>query len=68
MTGQDGSFLAELLFERGYGVVGIVRRAPAEPLGASEHLRDRIELVAGDLLDPDSFAGGGGRCARSSTT
>ena len=55
VTGQDGSFLAELLLERGYDVVGMVRRPPPEPLGASEHLRDRIGLVAGDLLDPDSL-------------
>jgi GDPmannose 4,6-dehydratase len=55
VTGQDGSFLAELLLGRGYKVVGVVHRPPAESLGASEHLRDRIGLVAGDLLDPDSL-------------
>jgi GDPmannose 4,6-dehydratase len=51
ITGQDGSFLAELLLARGYDVVGMVNRPPTEPLGASEHLRDRIAIVRGDLLD-----------------
>jgi GDPmannose 4,6-dehydratase len=56
ITGQDGSFLAELLLERGYSVTGLVRAARADDsLGASEHLRGRIELLAGDLLDPDSL-------------
>jgi GDPmannose 4,6-dehydratase len=55
ITGQDGSFLAELLLERGYQVTGISRHSPGGPLGASEHLRGRIELVAGNLLDPDSL-------------
>lgn len=52
ITGQDGSFLAELLLEKGYAVTGVVRRDPSERLGASEHLRDRLELVRGDLLEP----------------
>jgi GDPmannose 4,6-dehydratase len=55
VTGQDGSFLAELLLDRGYEVVGTVRRTPAEAVGTSEHLRDRIGIVAVDLLDPDSL-------------
>jgi GDPmannose 4,6-dehydratase len=55
ITGQDGSFLAELLLERGYRVTGVIRGTPAEPLGASEHLRARIELIHGDLLDPASL-------------
>jgi GDPmannose 4,6-dehydratase len=55
ITGQDGSFLAELLLERGYEVTGMVRRAPAEPLGSSEHLRDRVRLVRGDLFDAESL-------------
>jgi GDPmannose 4,6-dehydratase len=54
LTGQDGSFLAELLLEKGYGVTGLVRGAPDRPLGCSEHLRGRVELVSGDLLDPSS--------------
>jgi GDPmannose 4,6-dehydratase len=52
ITGQDGSFLAELLLEKGYGVTGVVRGGAGAPLGCSEHLRARLELVAGDLLAP----------------
>jgi GDPmannose 4,6-dehydratase len=52
VTGQDGSFLAELLLERGYHVVGMIRASPSDPLGASEHLRASIEVIQGDLLDP----------------
>jgi GDPmannose 4,6-dehydratase len=54
LTGQDGSFLAELLLEKGYGVTGLVRGAPERPLGCSEHLRGHVELVWGDLLEPAS--------------
>jgi GDPmannose 4,6-dehydratase len=54
LSGQDGSFLAELLLERGYAVVGLARD-PLGPLGCSEHLRGRVELVAGDLLAPDTL-------------
>ncbi len=55
ITGQDGSFLAEQLLHAGYEVVGMIRRPAGEPLGAAEHLRGQIELVAGDLLDPASL-------------
>jgi GDPmannose 4,6-dehydratase len=55
ITGQDGSFLAELLLERGYTVTGLIRSRAEDPLGCSEHLRDRIRLVRGDLLEPDSL-------------
>jgi GDPmannose 4,6-dehydratase len=51
ITGQDGSYLAELLLEQGYRVVGVVRRSSAPNLGRIEHLLDRIELRPGDLLD-----------------
>jgi GDPmannose 4,6-dehydratase len=51
ITGQDGSYLAELLLEKGYEVTGIVRRSSAPNLGRIEHLLDRIELRPGDLLD-----------------
>src|SRR5215470_18084454 len=51
VTGQDGSYLAELLLERGYEVVGIVRRSSTLNLWRIEHLLDRITLRAGDLLD-----------------
>jgi GDPmannose 4,6-dehydratase len=55
ITGQDGSFLAELLLEKGYEVTGIVRRPPDESLGRSEHLRGQIELRRTDLLDGDAL-------------
>jgi len=47
LTSQDCSLLAELLLERGYHLVGMIRRSPFEPLVASEHLRDRIEVAEG---------------------
>jgi GDPmannose 4,6-dehydratase len=52
ITGQDGSFLAELLLEKGYAVTGLVRGAEPGSLGCSEHLRDQVELLSGDLLEP----------------
>jgi GDPmannose 4,6-dehydratase len=55
LTGQDGSFLAELLLEKGYGVTGMVRRTPEQSLGSSEHLRERVELTRGDLLAPGTL-------------
>jgi GDPmannose 4,6-dehydratase len=55
ITGQDGSFLAELLLEHGYSVTGMVRGGPERPLGCSEHLRGRVELMAGDLLERSSL-------------
>ena len=51
ITGQDGSYLAELLLEKGYKVFGMVRRSSSDHLERIEHLRDRIELREGDLLD-----------------
>jgi GDPmannose 4,6-dehydratase len=54
LTGQDGSFLAELLLDEGYSVTGLVRDWPRSSLGASEHLRERVAIVSGDLLDQAS--------------
>jgi GDPmannose 4,6-dehydratase len=51
ITGQDGSYLAELLLDKGYHVTGIVRRASAPNLWRIEHLLDRVELRPADLLD-----------------
>jgi len=51
ITGQDGSYLAELLLEQGYEVTGIVRRSSAPNLWRIEHLLDRLELRPADLLD-----------------
>lgn len=56
ISGQDGSFLTELLLERGYQVTGVNRAADEDRLGASDHLRDRIELIRGDLLDSNGLA------------
>ena len=51
ITGQDGSYLADLLLKKGYRVVGMVRRSSTENLGRIAHGRDRIELEQADLLD-----------------
>ncbi len=56
ITGQDGSYLAELLLSKGYRVCGMVRRSSADNLGRIEHLRDRLELYQADLLDQTSIA------------
>jgi GDPmannose 4,6-dehydratase len=55
VTGQDGSYLAELLLGKGYRVVGVVRRASTENFERIGHLRDRLELVQADLLDQQSM-------------
>ncbi len=55
ITGQDGSYLAELLLEHGYDVHGMVRRSSTEKSERIEHLRDRITLHQGDLLDQRSL-------------
>ena len=55
ITGQDGSYLAELLLEQGYDVHGMVRRASTEKFERIEHLRERITLHQGDLLDQRSL-------------
>jgi GDPmannose 4,6-dehydratase len=52
LTGQDGSFLAELLLEKDYRVSALVRDGGAQSLGPSAHLREQVELVPGDLLEP----------------
>lgn len=55
ITGQDGSYLAELLLEKGYKVYGLMRRSSTETLERIEHIKGRIELVQGDLLDEISM-------------
>ncbi|QDU84901.1 GDP-mannose 4,6-dehydratase [Planctomycetes bacterium Pla163] len=57
ITGQDGSYLAELLLAKGYRVVGLVRRSSTDRSERIAHLVDRIELVQGDLLDSSSLVG-----------
>jgi GDPmannose 4,6-dehydratase len=56
ITGQDGSYLAELLLAKGYRVCGMVRRSSTENFQRIEHLRDKIQLHQGDLLDHTSLA------------
>ena len=55
ITGQDGSYLAEFLLEKGYRVVGVVRRSSTTPYERIGHLVDRVELVSADLLDQTSL-------------
>src|SRR5215469_2873732 len=55
VTGQDGSYLAELLLSKGYRVVGVVRRSSTTPYERIGHLVDKIELVSADLLDQTSL-------------
>lgn len=55
ITGQDGSYLAELLLSKGYKVYGMVRRASVEKFDRIEHIRNQIELIQGDLLDQYSL-------------
>jgi GDPmannose 4,6-dehydratase len=55
ITGQDGSYLAEFLLDKGYQVVGMVRRTSHHSYERIDHLLDRIEIVAADLLDQHSL-------------
>src|SRR5579872_6158025 len=55
ITGQDGSYLAEFLLERGYRVVGMTRRSSTDVHERIEHIVDRVEIVSGDLLDQSSI-------------
>jgi GDPmannose 4,6-dehydratase len=55
ITGQDGSYLAELLLDKGYEVFGVMRRASTENVERIAHLIDRITLVQADLLDQGSL-------------
>src|ERR1700678_2445109 len=55
VTGQDGSYLAEFLLDKGYEVVGMVRRSSTLNFERIAHIQDRITLVAGDLLDEVSL-------------
>lgn len=55
ITGQDGSYLAELLLEKGYKVYGMVRRASVDKYERIEHILNQVELIQGDLLDQSSL-------------
>ncbi len=58
LSGQDGSFLAEQLLQRGYQVSAVVHGAVDRTLGHAEPLRERVRLLAGDLLAPESLRAG----------
>lgn len=55
LTGQDGSYLAELLLEKGYAVYGLVRRSSSSNLNRIAHIAERVEIMSGDLLDQPSL-------------
>jgi len=55
ITGQDGSYLAELLLDKGYRVVGMTRRTSTDVHERIGHIVDRVEIVSGDLLDQSSM-------------
>ena len=55
ITGQDGSYLAEFLLEKGYAVYGLVRRSSTINFERIAHLQDQVELIPGDLLDQSSL-------------
>ena len=55
ITGQDGSYLAELLLQQGYRVVGMTRRSSTDVHERIAHIVDHIEFVSGDLLDQSSI-------------
>jgi len=55
VTGQDGSYLAEFLLEKGYTVIGMVRRTSTINFDRIKHIQDKIEVVQGDLLDQMSL-------------
>ncbi len=55
ITGQDGSYLADLLVDKGYKVYGLIRRTSSENLWRVHHLHDKIKLIFGDLLDQSSL-------------
>src|SRR6516162_5783651 len=55
ITGQDGSYLAEFLLDKGYKVFGVLRRSSTINFERLAHLQDRIELIPGDLLDQSSL-------------
>ena len=55
LTGQDGSYLAELLLNKGYEVYGMVRRSSSSSFGRINHVADKLQIISGDLLDQFSL-------------
>lgn len=56
ISGQDGSYLTELLLDKGYEVAGLVRRNAAQDLGNIDHLKEDVKIYYGDLQSPESIA------------
>src|SRR5512143_926291 len=56
ITGQDGSYLAELLLDKGYEVHGLIRRSSSFNTWRIDHIRDKLVLHYGDLVDQNSLA------------
>ena len=57
ITGQDGSYLAEILLDKGYDVIGVVRRSSTSNFSRIQHIQDKIQIVHGDLVDQTSLIG-----------
>lgn len=55
VTGQDGSYLAEFLIQKGYEVYGMVRRSSNPNLDRVEHIKNRLKFIQGDLTDQSSL-------------
>jgi GDPmannose 4,6-dehydratase len=55
VTGQDGSYLAELLLSKGYRVIGMVRRSSVITFERIQHIQDQIDIIQGDLHDQSSL-------------
>ena len=55
VTGQDGSYLAEFLLEKGYKVIGMVRRSSTITFERIQHIQDDLTIVQGDLHDQSSL-------------
>src|SRR4030066_224834 len=55
ITGQDGSYLAELLLSKGYRVIGMIRRSSVVTFERIEHIQDLVEIIQGDLHDQSSL-------------
>lgn len=57
ITGQDGSYLAEFLLEKGYDVIGMVRRSSTVTFERIQHIQEKIKIIQGDLHDQSSLVG-----------
>jgi GDPmannose 4,6-dehydratase len=55
ITGQDGSYLAELLLDQGYEVIGLMRRSSTVNIERISHIQEHLTLVSGDLMDEVSL-------------